>query len=399
MPPDVPSLSLGMGGVALAAAASLWLLADRRYGGDGYGAWAAGLAVQGIALAVFGLRSALPQDVSDFVTNGAYLASLGFLVTAAARLRGASGNPWIVASLLAVPFAATVWFTFADPLPPMRVLLVGAGALFGFALLTIETGRLAREETRPATRLLHGVTLAVAVAVVGRSVEAITNASWSSSTSTPGNLALYAGAALFYVGSSLALLGLFTARARDALDATRDALARQARTDALTGLANRRAFAHRLEVETLRSRRYGRPLSLLIADIDRFKQVNDRHGHPVGDAVLVHLAEVLRATTRSSDHVARVGGEEFALLLPETGRAEARDLGERIRSRIAAAPAEVDDGTVIPFTLSVGAGTFDPSEDADTLYRRVDRALYLAKHGGRDRLVHADDEPQSGPPG
>ena len=199
---DVLSLALGIGLVALTAAASLVLLADERDEASGYGSWAAGLGLQGSAMLAFGTRTFVPSSLADLIAIGCYLASLAFLITSAARLRGSEGHPRVVGVLLALPLLGSAWYALVDPLPEMRTLLVGAGALLGFVLLALETGRLGREERRPATVLLHAVTLTVLVVMILRAIEAVTGDAWRQAASTPANLALFATGAVFFVGSA-----------------------------------------------------------------------------------------------------------------------------------------------------------------------------------------------------
>jgi len=159
--------------------------------------------------------------------------------------------------------------------------------------------------------------------------------------------------------------------------------------DHLTGIANRRAFFEAAEFELERWQRAPRPLSIIIFDADHFKRINDTHGHPVGDAVLRHLATVLSTTFRQIDIVARVGGEEFAILLPSTDLTDAIAVAERVRRKIAAASVDVD-GKQIPYTVSGGVATMDASlAGLDALMKRADTALYAAKAAGRNRIEPA----------
>jgi diguanylate cyclase (GGDEF)-like protein/PAS domain S-box-containing protein len=160
----------------------------------------------------------------------------------------------------------------------------------------------------------------------------------------------------------------------------RDTLARLAGTDALTGLANYRTFRDRLSMEGERAKRHGRPLSLTLLDVDHFKEINDRHGHGIGDDVLVELARRLTAQVRESDLVARVGGEEFALLLPEADAAGALAMAERMRQAVEQRPFDVV-GTV---TVSVGVCSLEESGGADSLVLLADTAMYWAKNSGRN---------------
>lgn len=168
-----------------------------------------------------------------------------------------------------------------------------------------------------------------------------------------------------------------------------------ARVDALTRLANRTHFQERAAEEISRARRDGQPLTLMLADVDNFKQVNDGHGHQAGDLVLAEVARVMGAALREHDLLARWGGEEFMALLPGTGEALARSVAERVRATVAA-NAVVVDGRAVEVTLSFGLASLDGG-DLQTATRRADLALYASKHGGRNRVTHADDLPP-GPP-
>jgi diguanylate cyclase (GGDEF)-like protein len=161
--------------------------------------------------------------------------------------------------------------------------------------------------------------------------------------------------------------------------------------DPLTGAYNREHFEERLKVEVAFARRHGTEVSLLLFDLDHFKRINDTHGHPAGDAVLVSLAEKVTAGLRTEDVFARYGGEEFAVILRGIDGASAGRVGERLRERVAANPV-LFEGTRIPVTTSVGAASLTdcPDPSAEALVGIADRRLYAAKRGGRDRVVASD---------
>lgn len=170
---------------------------------------------------------------------------------------------------------------------------------------------------------------------------------------------------------------------------------RDASHDALTGLANRRSAEQRLEADRTHALRHGEPLSVLMIDLDRFKEVNDRWGHAGGDLVLVATAQVLREELRGADLGARHGGEEFLAILPATAPVAAMDVADRIRERIARLAVPVSGGTVT-ITASIGVATMQPAESAAALIERADLALYRAKVAGRNRCadaVNVDGDP------
>ena len=160
-----------------------------------------------------------------------------------------------------------------------------------------------------------------------------------------------------------------------------------AQTDSLTGLKNRRQFMLLAEQELTRSVRYARPLSLLMMDLDHFKMVNDTHGHPTGDLVLQNLGALCRENFREVDVVGRLGGEEFAVILPETAPDQAIEVAERFRQLFADAPICLDHGLPMHCTVSIGVSHLaDRVTNLDTLMNQADQALYEAKHQGRNRV-------------
>ena len=173
---------------------------------------------------------------------------------------------------------------------------------------------------------------------------------------------------------------------RDASESWRQAVF----ADHLTGVANRRGFFHAAELELGRARRSPRPVALVLFDLDHFKRVNDTHGHAGGDVVLRAFAQALRSTFRAVDVVARLGGEEFAALLPSTDMAQACAVARRLLAAVADLAVPVE-GALVTFTVSAGVAVWMPQEPQaggiDGLLKRSDRALYAAKAAGRNRVV------------
>jgi diguanylate cyclase (GGDEF)-like protein/PAS domain S-box-containing protein len=175
---------------------------------------------------------------------------------------------------------------------------------------------------------------------------------------------------------------------REANEALRQSIA----CDHLTGLANRRAFFEAAETELQRWRRMPRPLSLVMIDADHFKRINDSHGHAAGDAVLRHLAAALSAQCGGVDVAARLGGEEFVLLLPGRSCDSACELAERLRTVMASTPVFVDG---VPICCAISAGVASMESDVggiNALLQRADAALYAAKAAGRNRVLRWQDD-------
>ncbi|OAN50729.1 hypothetical protein A6A04_17400 [Paramagnetospirillum marisnigri] len=190
-----------------------------------------------------------------------------------------------------------------------------------------------------------------------------------------------------YNGDPSDLATIVDITARKDLEIT---LAHMATTDYLTGVANRRQFMTRCEAELARMRRHGTVFSLIMMDIDHFKAVNDRHGHAMGDEVLRLTAKACAEMVRSEDMIGRMGGEEFGILLPETGLTAALALAERLRQAVAALRPPRMGGQDIHLSASFGVAECRGDETIDQLFARADHALYASKDAGRDRVTRAE---------
>lgn len=204
-----------------------------------------------------------------------------------------------------------------------------------------------------------------------------------------GLIALYNSGEHPFTEGDARVAELFANQVAIALDNSRrvEQMERQAGNDPLTGLYNRRAFADMAEKEVGRARRYRRPLALILFDIDHFKNVNDTHGHLVGDQVLRILTEKVTKTTRSTDFVCRYGGEEFVVLMPEAGREEALAMAERLREMVSGITVVAAAGT-LSMTISLGVSTLGSAEGEtlEDLLSRADKAMYEAKAAGRNTV-------------
>jgi diguanylate cyclase (GGDEF)-like protein len=171
------------------------------------------------------------------------------------------------------------------------------------------------------------------------------------------------------------------------VDRAHELLRVQSTIDHLTGIFNRRYFMDRLREEIDRATRYGTPFAVAFLDVDNFKRINDEHGHLNGDDILKQLTQTCATQIRDIDTLARIGGEEFALLLPQTTTEEAAHLVERLRASVAATRAQVGDSW-LDITVSIGlTGSSHDALDVNGILRRADEALYAAKRQGKNRLV------------
>jgi diguanylate cyclase (GGDEF)-like protein len=202
----------------------------------------------------------------------------------------------------------------------------------------------------------------------------------------PGGLTAHQRAMLVKLARQV--MALIELRANEkTLESTVRELELLATTDELTGLHNRRSLLHRLKFETARSKRFRSPLSAVMIDLDRFKQINDQHGHAAGDQVLANVGRLLRESVRVIDVPGRYGGEELCVILPNTPLEGACKFAETLRAKIEA-QLHYAGAHALPVTASIGVGSFDHMDiaDAESLLRQADAALYRAKHAGRNRV-------------
>jgi diguanylate cyclase (GGDEF)-like protein len=319
----------------------------------------------------------------------------------------AAGNLSIVASLIALQRGVWHFFGRASPWHWHALLMaISAAASLGtlpaqgawrvgvvsasLAILCLSTAWDMHAHTRQRLELRWSALLAVPMLAAGlvfamRALAAVLSPQTIVATLSE-NLAFHAGAAIVYqivgLGFQLALVALVVAQFVSQLQ-------NASRQDALTGLLNRRAFDEALDAEVQRSRRMGEAFSVLMIDVDRFKDINDRHGHAAGDRALQHLGTLLAAHMRDIDRVGRYGGEEFVVLLPATMQPEAVITAERLRQKIQALPPRWQDR---PLALSVSIGVSQwrgQGDDVPSLLARADAALYRAKQAGRNCVMES----------
>jgi len=363
--------------VVTAVLMTVTLALDLRPSAPGLRHWNAGLGFFAAGWLLIALRGAVPPIASIAFANALLMAGLCSQYAGLREFRGQRVPRWLVP----VPAAALFLLTLAllDRYAPLTLLTSGA---FSIALLATAAAAARLEATAgPVRWLLCALEVGAAASLVLRAADIALRPD-----ATPGMFAgslLHAAAyvMLFAVTISASLAFLVMQRRR-----SEEALRHMAMFDALTELYNRRAFLQLGERELARSQRAGVPTAALMLDLDRFKAVNDRHGHVAGDRVLAEFADRLRRAVRLADLPGRYGGEEFCVLLPGLGLEEARVIAERVRRTVAVSPlGGLPDAT----TVSIGVTACDDSEGPiDVLLARADEALYAAKEGGRNR-VHA----------
>ena len=347
----------------------------------GFAKWNQGLALYALAWLLIASRGVLSAIVGIALADALLLAGLCFQFGALIEFSGRAAPRWLFIA------PAPVLFAMLLPILDRYVILTFATSAAYATLFTVTGGYVLRlgSSAGPVRWLLAPILLASAAALLLRAGYVALDAD-----SRPG---IFAGSnavdtltfILMFIATVAVTFGFLIMHRERAEQALRSL----AMHDALTGLLNRRAFAEQCERELARARRAGAGLAMLLLDLDHFKMVNDSFGHRVGDRVLVDLAARLKRWRRAADVVGRYGGEEFCILLPDTGAADATAVAERMRAGIAAEPL---GGVASPVTASIGVAACASTGqvDLDFLIVRADEALYEAKRAGRNRVVVAD---------
>ena len=370
------------------------------------GQWALSAFLGGCAALLTSFGSGLPAFMTTVVDNMLTVVSLVFIHRGAAMFAGVRHDDRKYLACVALAAAGFIVLSYLLPSVERRVGLVSSFRA-GFYLATLAV--LHRPGLPTGTRYLRTI---LAIATIWNLARLVVLARTDGQVNT-----FLAGGPAFAVmvaigGILQILINAFQFRLeseatrdellrhasrlqakRDALQATvteRTAeLTQLATTDSLTGLANRRHFMEQGWREIERARRYRQPLALMLIDIDHFKEINDRHGHPVGDRVLQLVALACQSSARNADLPGRIGGEEFALLMPETGMVSAQLAAERMRRAVAAVDFGAA-GLAQAVTASVGLAVLEDSDATlERLLARADKALYQAKQFGRNRVVFA----------
>ncbi len=349
--------------------------------GPGY--WAAGAASRLIGIAMIAIGDPLPVAMSSVA--GYFLMVVGDFLTVRGLSQFANRPPYrrttVVVALLT--FVGLCYFTYVTPDPYARVITLVAGHVVSILLLTLLQLHIVRKE---------GISGVVILAL---------SSFWEVFLGPLLLLMMYRAsvdveieAAMGWIGwvqpmSATAMIGILQTFGFMLLAANRTQreLRDMALLDTLTGMPNRRAFDAAMKRAVEATKRDGTRLGLAVIDIDFFKRVNDTHGHGVGDAMLRHVAATVSSTLRDSDFFARVGGEEFALIVQDANLESLTEVAERFRHAVETLPLQRVNDTSLSCTLSAGIALSEPGRvDATQLYAYADAALYRAKGNGRNRV-------------
>ncbi|MBL0162155.1 MAG: GGDEF domain-containing protein [Xanthomonadales bacterium] len=346
--------------------------------------WVRGLLIQPFSYALFSVRGAIPDWLSIVVGNVLLIVAFAHLIHA---LRVYNGRPdrsqWLI-GLVGLTILGECTFTYVWPSLTSRVvfisLIIAALSLLGVAALYYRHKRVTRPEHIVATMLIASIVIMM-VRVVAAPFAGVDDLTTSSILQG----VVFTFASLMPVIATSGFLLMCGERLNEDLT-------RLATIDPLTGVFNRRTMTELANKEIAASKRHGRALSLLILDIDHFKRINDQFGHEVGDLALCRFVGLVREVMRETDTLARIGGEEFVLILPDTNASAAYTMAERIRKRLDETDFPVS-GWPVSLRASIGVGTLGPQiNHLESLLRATDHAMYDAKRGGRNRVVAATSQ-------
>jgi len=381
---DVRSIILIAGIMSLLMAIALHFM-KRNYPSSikGLAEWAAAPVVLFVATLLFATRGVIPNLFSIVLANLLLFGGASLLYFGSQRFFGVRPSIPLWSGLAVLVLLPVAWFALIEPHHGVRVAFIAtfmAALAFAHARLILSSG-----PHTFSTYFAGAAQLILAFAQTSRffvsldlpAGDAIFD---NSSSSQVTYVAIYAFAILM---TTIGMILMATDRLRGELE-------HLATHDSLTGALNRRALIEACELELARCRRNHGVMALLMIDLDHFKAINDSHGHPVGDRVLVDFVARVKSLLRQPDRFGRFGGEEFVALLPETPLNEARVVAERLRAMI-----EAKAEGLPPCTVSIGV-TVSRSDDAglDEIISRADAALYQAKHAGRNRIESVIARPQ-----
>ena len=346
------------------------------------GTWGAAMVTLAIGLGGVAAQGVVPDLVSVALANSVIVGALVLALRSLRLMRGQTGRDAWGWGLVALVFVLQVVFLEVLPAYRARVVVISSAMALLFARGALVLHPEVPEEAQRSFRFTEYVLWAAAVLTLVRAASAFHDRAY-------GLLApdmLHASTFLFYISAiTSATLGVLWMQ----IQLLQRDLVRLARVDALTGVLNRGAFLQEFEREVSRAEREGATFSLAIFDLDRFKLLNDRYGHPLGDQVLKAFTEILQGAIRKHDVIGRYGGEEFALLMPNTGEETATRVAERVRREVESRGIEVA-GRRIELTVSGGVATFGlDGLDWDSLLSAADTAMYDAKAAGRNQVVSA----------
>ena len=352
--------------------------------------WVRGLLIQPFSFVLFSLRGQIPDWLSIIVGNVLLVIAFAHITQALRIYNRKSPLTALMFALVGITLVGLALMTYQWPTLHGRIVLISLVIAVQAGIGVDAIYRAQKQATRPE----HMVAIMLAVGVVlmiARSFMVPDAGLLNLTMSSPMQGVVFTyGALLPVIATSGFLLMCGQRLNKD--------LSRLATIDSLTGVYNRRKMTELANKAIAASKRHGRAMSLLLLDIDHFKRINDQFGHEAGDLALRRVVEIMQIVLRESDVIARIGGEEFVAILPDTDEISASHLAERLREQLDESDFSIS-GWPVQLRASIGVCSLGPTiSDLESLLRETDRAMYAAKRGGRNRVVVASrlDKLQAG---
>lgn len=341
-----------------------------------------------ITYIMFALRGVIPEAVSILSGNLATGLAVVCRYEGIARFVGDARPLRRHAWLMAILLLFIAFFTFVENNPLIRAVGMTAYVCYYLFRIQLSVYHSKPPQGKFLLRTMAAFLLIHLILIGSRAVYWLVNPDvMTLYSSTLANIGFFLYDLLNQIGMTVLYIMLTGQRMAGELTEMQHKLETLAMKDALTGFYNNRAFSEIGQKELIRSRRFDHPLSLLLIDVDNFKNINDSYGHVAGDRVLAALAGRMELVARHSDILGRMGGDEFFLLLPETVAAHAIAVAERFQAELAETPIQWEE-KAIPVTISIGVASLISTDDEfEALLKRADDALYEAKRTGRNRVV------------
>ncbi len=385
---DTRTIVVILMGVAIVLGATMNLIRLTRKTYPGFGMWTAGITIFAAGFFLISLRNIIPDIFTIVLANLFIVSSMVFLLEGTRRFRGKAVRKTFFILLIAVYTAFHSYFTFVHNDIVIRIIAISLllAALYG--LIALELFRNAPLNLRFSYWLIGSLFALCGICMVCRGL--LTGLLPPPHDLLEPNVLqamTFLLAIFFGIAWTFGFVTLNSERLEAELKNAQEQLQEMATTDFLTGIANNRLFFEMGKREVQRARRYKHSLALLMLDLDHFKKVNDKYGHAVGDTVLVAFADVCKKCLRDADIFGRLGGEEFAILLPETDVDGGRIFAERLRTAIENSDIKTKSKT-LHITVSIGVTEISPDKDKlTTALRRADDTMYEAKRKGRNRVM------------
>lgn len=387
---DIRSVLVVLTAVTAVLSVTMALVWRTRRTYPGFGYWTGGEACEALGFLMLSLYGVVPAILSVVLVNLFHLAGAALLLEGVRFFRGAGSRKAFSVPLIVLHLLAISYFTYVNDHVAVRLILFSTLMAVFFGLGAWDLLRYTPPDLRFSFRLAGGLFAVQGLVMLARALMIVVNPNIGSLFAPDlVQTVVFIWAMLVSIALTFGFLMLNSERLEVDLKKAQVELERLATTDFLTGIANNRSFFETGEREIQRARRYGRPLAVLMLDLDHFKRVNDTHGHAVGDRVLVAVTATCKRFLRDIDLFGRLGGEEFGMLLPETDLDGGRATAERLRQTVA--ETNIDAGkTTLCITISIGVSVLSPEDDRlESALKRADDALYEAKRSGRNRIVTA----------